>query len=57
MKNAVTLPNDVMSDGSRAESESARPNVRSISNKTDVGVNIQSIPMIQATYSVSKRGF
>ena len=29
MKNDVTLPNDVTSDGYRAESESTRPNVRS----------------------------
>ena len=54
MKNAVMLPNDVMSDGSRDESESPRSNVHSISNKkrpsrewkslfpeTDVGANIQ----------------
>ena len=33
MKNAVTLPDDVTSDGSRTESESTRPNVRSISYK------------------------
>ena len=36
MKNVVTLPNDVTSDGSPAESESTRlnrANVRSISNK------------------------
>ena len=33
MKNAVMLPNDVTSDGSRADYESTRPNVRSISNK------------------------
>ena len=33
MKNAVMLPNDVTPDDSRAESESTRPNVRSISNK------------------------
>ena len=33
MKNAVMLPNDVTSDGSRTESESTRLNVRSISMK------------------------
>ena len=33
MKNVVTLPNDVTSDGSRAESESTPPIVRSISIK------------------------
>ena len=54
MKNAVTLLNDVTSDGFRAESESTRPNVRSISKKkrpslvwksqfpeTDVGANFE----------------
>ena len=45
MKNVVTLPNDVLSDGSRAESESTRPNVRPISNKKRPNRNFQR-PML-----------